>query len=160
MRRLLLLLLCLPLPALAGGGASCRVDAVPVANRLHCLHAGRALSVDLRGIRVPADDAAAETARQRLSELVLGREIRLLRPQRLATGHWRAAVWSEPLDCPGCGQTLDCARALLTTGSVHFQPDPALSPEEAEQYRFEEDEARARHHGLWAAPGNGPSEPR
>lgn len=123
----------------------CEVVAVQSGDRLTCQGSdGATRSVRLRGIDAP--DARAQEALQRLA---LGKTASLRGPQREPDGTLRAAVWVEPADCPGCGQTLDVGRALLSVGLARWRQSDEQGAEERGQYEFEEQEARARRFGLW-----------
>ncbi|PXB93890.1 hypothetical protein C0044_20720, partial [Pseudomonas aeruginosa] len=71
------------------------------------------------------------------------------------------AAWVTPADCPTCGHTLDAGLALLTIGLASWRdaPDSGQTAEARGQYRFAEEEARARKAGQWgprdAAPRDG-----
>lgn len=138
-----ILLMLLSCAALAD--ERCEVVAVPSGDRLTCQGSdGATRRVRLRGIDAP--DARAQEALQRLA---LGKPASLRGPQREPDGTLSAAVWVEPADCPGCGQTLDVGRALLSVGLARWRQTDEQGAEERGQYEFEEQEARARRFGLW-----------
>lgn len=153
MRRIpALLMMTLPCAALAQ--EDCRIITVHSGDRLSCQSRdGKSLSIRLRGIDAPATDQAyGQQAREALQQLTLGKTASLHAAQPEADGSLRAAVWAEPADCPDCGQTLDVGRALLSVGLVRWRQTDEQTAEEKGQYEFEEQEARARHIGLWHAP--------
>ncbi|WP_207888251.1 thermonuclease family protein [Pseudomonas sp. 30_B] len=153
MRRIpALLLMTLSCAALAQ--ESCRITAVHSGDLLNCQGSdGTSASIHLRGIDAPAvNQPIGERAREALQQMALGKTASLHAAQREADGSLRAAVWVEPADCPGCGHTLDVGRALLSVGLARWRQTEAQTAEEKGQYEFEEQEARARHIGLWRAP--------
>ncbi|AGI23883.1 hypothetical protein H681_10045 [Pseudomonas sp. ATCC 13867] len=151
MRRILSILL-LSLSGAALAHEQCRVSAIDSGDRLTCRgDDGLSRSIHLRGIEAP-DEPFAQRARETLQRLALGRTASLRAAQRQADGTLRAAVWVEPADCPGCGQTLDAGRALLSVGLARWRSADEQDAEEQGQYAFEEQEARARRIGLWRAP--------
>ncbi|MFV3306673.1 thermonuclease family protein [Pseudomonas sp. NY15181] len=152
MRRIpALLLMTLSCAALAQ--EDCRITAVHSGDRLSCQTSGGApLTIRLRGIDAPTPDQPfGERARETLQRLTLGKTANLRAAQREVDGSLRAAVWVEPADCPGCGQTLDAGRVLLSVGLAHWRQTDEQTAEEKGQYEFEEQEARARRIGLWRA---------
>lgn len=146
--RLALSILLLSFSSLTLAHERCQVTAVDSGDRLTCAGSdGIARIIHLRGIQAPG-----EPARDALRQLALGKTASLHDPQIEADGSTRAAVWVEPADCPDCGQTLDVGRALLSVGLARWRQAEAQSAEEKAQYEFEEQEARARHIGLWRKP--------
>ena len=63
-------------------------------------------------------------------------------------------MWATPISCPNCALTLDVGLAQLAVGLAwHYKRfENEQTPEERGRYAFAEDEARARHVGLWADP--------
>ena len=60
-------------------------------------------------------------------------------------------VWATPLDCLGCGKTLDVGLAQITTGMAWWYRKYANEQSAEDQHRYEsaEREAKARKLGLW-----------
>lgn len=153
MRRISTLLL-MTLACTAVAQEECRVTTVHSGDRLSCQSRdGKSLGIRLRGIDAPtANQPFGERAREALQRLTLGKTTSLRAVQPETDGSVRAAVWVEPADCPGCGQTLDAGRALLSVGLARWRQTDEQTAEEKGQYEFEEQEARARRIGLWRAP--------
>ncbi|MCP8465806.1 thermonuclease family protein [Pseudomonas sp. ZM23] len=150
--RFILPILLFSLPAAALAHEQCTVRAIENGEQLVCLgEDGTSRTVRLRGIEAPGepfDQRASEALRQ----LALGKLASLHAPQKEADGTTRAAIWVEPADCPGCGQTLDVGRALLSVGLARWRQADRQGAEERGQYKFEEQQAQARHIGLWRTP--------
>ena len=113
--------------------------------------------IRLVGIDAPEKaQAFGNVAKQRMSDMVFGKEVRVdVRKQdkyRRTVGRvWVASVECKASDCP---KTLDAGMALLTMGLAwHYkQFAPEQPKEEREQYSFADIEARARKVGLWCDP--------
>jgi len=150
--RLVLSILLLSLSCVALAHERCQITAIDSGDRLTCAGSdGVSRNIRLRGIEAPGAPFE-QRAREALRQLALGKTASLHTPQIEADGSTRAAVWVEPVDCPGCGQTLDVGRALLSVGLARWRQADRQEAEERGQYQFEEQEARARHIGLWRAP--------
>jgi len=113
-----------------------------------------------RKVRLAAIDAPekaqafGERSKQNLSALVFGKDVRADCYKRDRYGRDVCRVWVTPSDCRSCGLTLDVALAQLTVGLAwHYKRfENEQTPEERGRYSFAEDEARARHIGLWKDP--------
>lgn len=155
MRRIIALLALLPFLALAGEQSmSCYVVGVTDGDTLSCFDPERrkAEKIRLRGIDAPeAKQPFGQRSKQSLSNLAHGQPVTVKWSKRDRWGRILGAVWVEPVDCPGCGHTLDVGRAQLSTGMAWwFRRYASDQPvEERHQYEFEEGEARARKIGLW-----------
>jgi len=109
-------------------------------------------------VRVAGIDAPEKTqpfgqrAKQRMSSLVFGKEVRLEGDKRDRYGRTVAKVWVSPPDCQRCPKTLDAGLTVLTSGLAwHYKKyQNEQSPEDRECYAFAEDEARSKRAGLWA----------
>ena len=111
--------------------------------------------VRLAGIDAPEKaQAFGERSKQNLSALVFGKDVRADCNKRDRYGRDVCRVWVTPSDCRSCGLTLDVALAQLTVGLAwHYKRfENEQTPEERGRYSFAEDEARARHIGLWKDP--------
>lgn len=155
MRRLIALLALLPCLVLADEQSlSCYVVGVGDGDTLSCFDPERrkAEKIRLRGIDAPeSKQPFGQRSKQSLSQLAHGQPATVKWSKRDRWGRIIGAVWVEPVDCPGCGHTLDVGRAQLSVGMAWWfrryaneQPD-----EERKQYKFEEREAKVRGIGLW-----------
>lgn len=93
-----------------------------------------------------------QRAKERMSGLVFGKEVRLEGDKRDRYGRTVSRVWVSPPDCQRCPQTLDAGLALLTSGLAwHYKKyQNEQSPEDRERYSFAESEARSKRAGLWS----------
>src|SRR5690606_41981081 len=55
------------------------------------------------------------------------------------------AVWVEPVDCPGCGHTLDVGRAQLASGMARWAQRYASQQPVEERYAYEFEERSEEH---------------
>ena len=85
---------------------------------------------------------------------MFGKDVRADCNKRDRYGRDVCRVWVTPSDCRSCGLTLDVALAQLTVGLAwHYKRfENEQTPEERGRYSSAEDEARARHIGLWKDP--------
>lgn len=92
-----------------------------------------------------------QKAKQQMSTLVFGKEVRIEGDKQDRYGRTVAKVWVSPPDCPRCSKTLDAGLAMLTSGLTwHYKKyQNEQSPEDRERYAFAEDEARLKRAGLW-----------
>lgn len=92
-----------------------------------------------------------QRARQRMSTLVFGKEVRLEGDKRDRYGRTVSKIWVSPPDCPRCPKTLDAGLAVLTSGLAwHYKKyQNEQSNEAGERYAFAENEARSKRAGLW-----------
>ena len=92
-----------------------------------------------------------QRAKERMSTLVFGNDVRLEGDKRDRYGRTVAKVWVSPPDCQRCPKTLDAGLAVLTSGLAwHYKKyQNEQSPEDRERYAYAEDEARSRQAGLW-----------
>lgn len=112
--------------------------------------------VRLSGIDTPERGQPFGTAaRNALSDLIFGREVRVENRKTDRYGRIIGRTWVRPSDCSRCGKTLDVSLALLTMGMAWWyryyadeQPE-----EERGQYEFAEHEAKVRGAGLWRDEG-------
>lgn len=108
--------------------------------------------VRIAGIDAPEKaQPFGQRAKQRMSTLVFGKEVRLEGDKQDRYGRTVAKVWVSPRDCQGCPKTLDAGLAVLTSGLAwHYKKyQTEQSPEDRERYAFAEDEARTKRAGLW-----------
>ena len=164
-RTLALLPLCAALAFAADAGErrfDCTVVAIHDDASLGCRLPGanKALRIQLNAVELPAAEPWRRRARSpgRHAARQIGDHPRA-RPRR-ALPHPRRGL-GHPADCPTCGHTLDAGLALLTIGLASWRdaPDSGQTAEARGQYRFAEEEARARKAGQWrprdAAPRDG-----
>lgn len=155
MNRCFLLLALLPCLTLADEQSlSCYVVGVSNGDTLSCFDPERRIAdeIRLRGIDAPeTKQPFGQLSKQSLSQLAHGQPATVKWSKRDRWGRIIGTVWIEPVDCPGCGHTLDVGRAQLSVGMAWWfrryaseQPD-----EERRQYKFEEREAKTRSIGLW-----------
>jgi endonuclease YncB( thermonuclease family) len=93
-----------------------------------------------------------QRAKQRMSALVFGKEVRLEGNKRDLYGRTVSKVWVSPPDCQRCPQTLDAGLAVLSSGLAwHYKKyQNEQLPEDRELYAITEEEARSNRSGLWA----------
>jgi endonuclease YncB( thermonuclease family) len=153
-RMFLPLLLLLSLPAFAD--VSGRVVAVADGDTVTILDIQRTQHrVRLAGIDAPEKGQPfGQRAKERMSDLVFDKEVRLEGDKRDRYGRTVAKVWVTPPDCPRCGQTLDAGLTLLTVGLAwHYKKyQKEQTAEDRERYSFAQYEAKAKRAGLWADP--------
>jgi len=119
---------------------------------------------DLLTVRIAGIDAPeyrqpwGRQARQKMADLTLERPVRLdCQKRHDKYGRQVCRVWVAPASCrqgPACPLTLDAGHALLTVGLAWWDERFAHTepPEMRGAYSFSQDEARARHAGLWQDP--------
>lgn len=137
------------------------VHAETVSGRVTRVWDGDTVTLSANGedhrVRLAAIDAPergqpyADEARRALSRLVLNRNARLETDRTDPYGRLVGRLWVQPESCPSCGQTLDAGMALLTVGLAWWNERYAdeQTPEARGQYEFAQDEAKAKHAGLW-----------
>lgn len=111
--------------------------------------------VRLAGIDAPEKDQPfGQNAKQHMSDLVYGKEVRLEGDKQDRYGRTVAKVWVTPASCLNCPKTLDAGMAMLTVGLAwHYkQYQKEQTAEDRERYSFAEIEAKAKRAGLWADP--------
>ena len=130
--------------AIADGDTLTLLDASSVQHRIR-----------LAGIDAPEEGQAfGQRARENLSRLAFGREVRTECQKRDRYGREVCKVWVQPLECPTCGLTLDVGLAQLTQGLAwHYRKyEREQTPEDRGRYAFAEEEARMKKAGLWSEP--------
>lgn len=150
-RRLLTILAFLALPAFADvTGMVVGVsdgDTVTVLDGSNIQH-----KIRIQGIDAPEKGQPfGQKAKERMSDLVYGKEVRVEGDKRDRYGRSVAKVWVTPTDCPKCDKTLDAGLAMLTVGLAwHYKKyEKEQHPEDRGRYAFAEEEARAKRVGLW-----------
>ena len=113
--------------------------------------------VRLSGIDAPErGQSFGLQSKERLSELVAGKDVRVEWGKRDRYRRIVGTVWVASPDCSAatCPLTLDAGLAQLTSGLAwHFKRYAHEQPEEErERYAFAEEEAKAKRVGLWSDP--------
>lgn len=111
--------------------------------------------IRLVGIDAPEKaQAFGNVAKQRMADMVFGKEVRIDARQQDKYRRTVGRVWVAPAECQAsdCPKTLDAGMALLTMGLAwHYKHYTKEQPEEErEQYSFAEFEARTKKVGLWS----------
>jgi len=112
------------------------------------------VKIRLAGIDAPEKaQPFGERAKQNMSRLVFGKEVRVDDRKKDRYGRTIGRVWVAQDDCvqADCPKTLDAGMAMLTVGLAwHYKRFEKEQPaEEREQYSSAEEEAHAKHVGLW-----------
>jgi len=108
--------------------------------------------IRLAGIDAPEKGQPfGNASRKRLSELVVGKEVRVEFEKYDRYGRIVGKVWVTPLDCLTCGKSLNACLAQITSSMAWWYRRYAheQSPDDQGQYEFAEREARAKRVGLW-----------
>lgn len=166
MTRLPLTILFLSLPAFAD--VTGVVVGVSDGDTVTVLDASRAQhKVRLAGIDAPEKaQPFGQKAKQNMSDLVYGKEVRIDGDKRDRYGRTVAKIWVTPPDCPlfgavprqggrpQCPKTLDVGLSMLTVGLAwHYKKyQGEQTAEDRERYSFAEVEAKAKRVGLWTDP--------
>lgn len=113
------------------------------------------VKIRLAGIDAPEKaQAFGNVAKQRMSDMVFGKEVRIDDRKKDKYGRTIGRVWVAPAECQAsdCPKTLDAGMALLTMGLAwHYKKYEKEQPEEERgQYSFAEVEARGKKVGLWS----------
>ena len=109
--------------------------------------------IRLAGIDAPEKGQPfGQKAKERMSDLVYGKEVRIEGDKRDRYGRTLGKVWVKPDECPDCSKTLDAGLAMLTVGLAwHYKKyEKEQHPEDRGRYAFAEEEAKAKRVGLWA----------
>jgi len=90
-------------------------------------------------------------AKEAMSRLLYGKQARLECHKTDRYGRGVCDVWVAPASAPGGPLTLDAGLAAITQGMAWWYRAYAReqTPEARGQYEFAEQEARAKHAGLW-----------
>jgi endonuclease YncB( thermonuclease family) len=108
--------------------------------------------IRLTGVDAPESGQPYGTAaRQHLSDLVFGKEVRVESDQLDGYGRVLGKVWAQSPDCPSCGKNLDANLGMLTVGLAWWYRYYKSEQSEKDQgrYEFAEYEAKAKRVGLW-----------
>lgn len=132
-----------------------KVVGVADGDTITVLHDKDQVKIRLAGIDAPEKaQAFGSVAKQRMSDMVFGKEVRVDDRKKDKYGRTIGCVWVAPAECVGidCPKTLDAGMALLTAGLAwHYNKYEKEQPdEEREQYFFAEIEARGKKVGLWS----------
>lgn len=131
-----------------------KVVAVADGDTITVLRDNEQVKIRLAGIDAPENrQAFGNVAKQRMSEVVFGKEVRVDDRKKDKYGRTIGRVWVASAECQesDCPKTLDAGMALLTVGLAwHYKQYEKEQPEEErEQYSFAETEARGKRLGLW-----------
>ncbi len=140
-------------PALADFTA--KVIGVSDGDTITVLRDKEQVKIRLAGIDAPEKaQAFGNVAKQQMSDLVFGKEVRVEDRKKDKYGRTISRVWVAPAECVDidCPKTFDTGMALLTLGLAwHYKKYAKEQPEEErEEYSFAETEARGKRVGLWA----------
>jgi endonuclease YncB( thermonuclease family) len=132
-----------------------KVVAVADGDTITVLRDKEQVKIRLAGIDAPEKaQAFGNVAKQRMSDIVFGKEVRVDDRKRDKYGRTIGRVWVALAECQAsdCPKTLDAGMALLTMGLAwHYKKYEKEQPEEErEQYSFAETEARGKKVGLWS----------
>lgn len=132
-----------------------KVVAVADGDTLTVLRDKEQVKIRLSGIDAPEKaQAFGNVAKQRMSDMVFGKEVRVDDRKKDKYGRTIGRVWVTSAECQAsdCPKTLDAGMALLTMGLAwHYKKyEKEQSEEEREQYSFAETEARGKKVGLWS----------
>jgi endonuclease YncB( thermonuclease family) len=111
--------------------------------------------VRLTGIDAPEKaQPFGHASRKHLASIVAGRDVRVETTGRDRYGRVLGKVWVQPLDCPGCGKTLNANHAQILAGMAWWYRAYAKdqSPQDRGRYESAVNEARKRRLGLWSEP--------
>ena len=111
--------------------------------------------IRLAGIDAPEKaQAFGNVAKQRMADMVFGKEVRVDARKVDKYGRTIGRVWVATAECKAseCPKTLDAGMGLLTMGLAwHYKKYEKEQPgEERGQYSFAETEARGTRVGLWS----------
>jgi endonuclease YncB( thermonuclease family) len=146
------LTICLAFPAYADFTG--KVVAVSDGDTLTVLREHEQVKIRLAGIDAPEKaQAFGNRSKQRMSDMVFGKEVRVDDRKKDRYGRTIGRVWVASADCKAsdCPKTLDAGLALLTMGLAwHYKQYAKEQPQEEQgQYAFAEEEARSKRVGLW-----------
>ena len=132
-----------------------KVVAVADGDTITVLRDKEQVKIRLAGIDAPEKaQAFGSVAKQRMSDMVFGKEVRIDDRKKDKYGRTIGRVWVASTECheSECPKTLDAGMALLAMGLAwHYKAYEKEQPEEERaQYSFSEIEARGKHVGLWA----------
>jgi len=131
-----------------------KVVAVADGDTITVLREHEQVKIRLSGIDAPEKaQAFGNVAKQRMSDMVFGKEVRIDDRKKDKYRRTIGRVWVASDECQAsdCPKTLDAGMALLTMGLAwHYKKYEKEQPEEErEQYSFAEFEARTKRLGLW-----------
>lgn len=131
-----------------------RVVAVADGDTITVLHDFTPVKIRFIGIDAPEKKQAfGRLARQGMSELVFGREVRVEERKKDRYGRTLGRVWVAAAGCAAldCAKTRDAGLTLLAQGLAwHYTQYAKEQPRsERQQYAHAEAEARRQRRGLW-----------
>ncbi len=125
-------------------------DTITVLDGSRKQHKIRLFGIDAPESRQPFGQAA----KKHLSDLVSGKDVRVLRKKQDRYGFIVGKVMLQPAGCPTCQHTQDAGLTQLEAGLAwwyrEFRREQTL--EEQGYYEYAEFDAKAQRRGLWAAP--------
>lgn len=132
-----------------------KVVAVADGDTITVLRDKEQVKIRLAGIDAPEKKQAfGNVAKQRMSDMVFGKEVRVDDRKKDKYGRTIGRVWVASAECQAsdCPKALDAGMALLTMGLAwHYKKyEKEQFEEERGQYSFAEIEARGRKAGLWS----------
>ena len=122
-------------------------DTVTILDSSKTQHKIRLASIDAPERNQPFGN----TSTQNRSALLLHKQIRIETEKKDRYGRLVGKIWVEPVDCSGCGMTLDANLAQVTLGLAWWYRDYAHEQSEKDQgqYEFAEKDAQTKGVGLW-----------
>lgn len=111
--------------------------------------------VRLQGIDAPEKaQPFGRKSKDNLARLVLNKPVRVEWDHRDRYERLIGKVWVQPVSCPSCPLTLDAGHAQLTVGLAWWYRAYAdqQTAQDRGAYEFSEQEAKAKHAGLWSHP--------
>ena len=111
--------------------------------------------IRLTGIDAPEKAQPFGTAsRKYLASMVAGKQVRVEASGQDRYGRVLGKVWVQPLDCPGCGMTLNTNHAQILAGMAWWYRAYAKDQSLQDRGRYESavNEARKHKRGIWSEP--------
>jgi endonuclease YncB( thermonuclease family) len=122
---------------------------------IHVLRNEQLYKIRLGGIDAPeSNQPYGNASKKHLAGMVAGKSVKIEILKRDRYDRLIGKVWVQPSDCDRCGKTLNTNHALILAGMAWWYEYYAKdqSAEDRGRYQSAEQEARARHWGLWQEP--------